>query len=319
MPHEGIPAPTPYNPGTSSLTMTDTKTTYRTRDLPTAESKTSYGSNQMRSPAPEPEPEPKSKLIDLSPTQLTGGALAAMTSAVVGARLGVAGTVLGAAVGSVVAGVAGTLYTTSLRRTKDKISAVIDSKTGDTEIEVVSAAAEPGRILDQDTAIRPAIDDAQTLQLPAAAGYAVRPAAAVDAPGTRQTRHRLPWKAILVSTAAVFVLAFAAITGFEVLTGHAISGGQGTTITQVSEGRSSGSDVPSKAPSTAASSQTSAEPTSSATSEPTSEPTTEAPATAEPTQSPVPSATTNSSTDGRVGAAAADGGTGTSGAGASSR
>lgn len=291
--------------------MSDTKTAYRTRNLTATESKTSQGSNPSH--PSEPEQEPKPKLLDLSPVQLTGGALAAMTSAVVGARLGVAGTVLGAAVGSIVAGVAGTLYTASLRRTKDKISSVIVSKTDDTEVEIVPVSSGPDAVADPDASTRTTINDTRTLQLPLAADPAGPLATVVDPTGPAQPKRRRPWKTVLVSTAAVFALAFAAITTFEILTGHAISGGQGTTITQVSEGRSSGTDKPSKAPATAPSSQTSDEPTTSpATSEPTSEPTTEAPATTEPTQSPVPSTTDNPSTSGGVDAATS--GTGTSGA-----
>ena len=41
-------------------------------------------------------PQPKTKRLDMSGTQLVGGAFAAMTAAVIGAQLGVAGTVLGA-------------------------------------------------------------------------------------------------------------------------------------------------------------------------------------------------------------------------------
>ncbi|MFZ1412459.1 MAG: hypothetical protein WAS07_13470, partial [Micropruina sp.] len=47
--------------------------------------------------------EKKAKLFDLSIPQLMAGALTAMTMATVGSRLGVMGTVAGAALGSVVA------------------------------------------------------------------------------------------------------------------------------------------------------------------------------------------------------------------------
>ncbi len=60
----------------------------------------------------------KAKQLDLSATQIVGGALAAMTAAALGSQLSVAGTVVGAALASIIAAVAGSLYTASLRRTQ---------------------------------------------------------------------------------------------------------------------------------------------------------------------------------------------------------
>ena len=282
--------------------MIDTKTDNRARDLSTED--TTYRTNHGRPTAHEqaPEPEHKPKRIDLSPTQLAGGALAAMTSAVVGARLGVAGTVLGAAVGSIVAGVAGTLYTTSLRHTKEKISSVIVAKTEDAETAIIPVPAEPYRVADQHTSSQASIGDAPTRQLPWATDAAARPATAVGAIEPSQPKHRWPWKAILVSTAAVFVLAFAAITGFEVLTGHAISGGQGTTITQVSEGRSSGSSKPSDAPSTQPSDSASTEASTETSSAPSAEPSQSAAPSSTPSATTVPPATTTETPSAGAGA-----------------
>ena len=61
--------------------------------------------------------------LDLSATQLIGGSLAAATAAALGSRLGVVGTIVGAALVSVVSAVAGALYTQSLRRTQELIRA----------------------------------------------------------------------------------------------------------------------------------------------------------------------------------------------------
>src|SRR3954469_9644094 len=52
----------------------------------------------------------------LSVTQVSGGALAAVTAAVGASYLGVAGTLIGAAVGSVISTVAAALYSNSLSR-----------------------------------------------------------------------------------------------------------------------------------------------------------------------------------------------------------
>ena len=79
--------------------------------------------------------------LDLSPTKITGGALAAMTAAALGAQLSVVGTVIGAAVASVIAAVASALYTTSLERTGSRVRRVW--QRGDAP--VVIAPAGPSR------------------------------------------------------------------------------------------------------------------------------------------------------------------------------
>jgi hypothetical protein len=248
--------------------------------------------------------EPK-RLFDLSATQLVGGALAAMTSAVIGARLGVAGTILGAAIGSIVAGIAGSLYTASLKHTRDKLTSALVGRVGDTQVSMAPVSertVEIARVPDDTVRDRawsweaPESPASAAAMAPASA-EPVAVAAEVEVTGAR--RPRLPWKPILVSTAAVFLLAIAGLTGFELVSGQAISGGQGTTITQVGEGRSGSSDEgPSTVPSSSPSAVTSTEPSAgpSATPEPSSS------ATAEPSettsQSPQPSESSEPSTSG---------------------
>jgi hypothetical protein len=92
--------------------------------------------------------------LDLSAAQVTGGALAAVTSAVAGSTLGVNGTVAGAAVGSVVATVGGELYTHSLRRTHQSVRGVVTRP---------SQGAAQTRDMSRDTA---ANEPAPTQELP---------------------------------------------------------------------------------------------------------------------------------------------------------
>lgn len=65
----------------------------------------------------------------VSATQLLAGAAAAATSSVIGGQLGVAGTVVGAGVASIITGLAVTLYTSSLDKGKKKFKEV-GSKLG---------------------------------------------------------------------------------------------------------------------------------------------------------------------------------------------
>ncbi|WP_076260911.1 hypothetical protein [Intrasporangium flavum] len=71
-------------------------------------------------PVTKPEDgSPRSRLLDLSLTQILGGSLAAATAAALGSRLGLLGTIAGAAIGSVVTAVAANLYTNSMARARE--------------------------------------------------------------------------------------------------------------------------------------------------------------------------------------------------------
>jgi hypothetical protein len=65
---------------------------------------------------------PRSRLLDLSLTQILGGSLAAATAAALGSRLGLLGTIAGAAIGSVVTAVAANLYTNSMARAREAVA-----------------------------------------------------------------------------------------------------------------------------------------------------------------------------------------------------
>lgn len=94
----------------------------------------------------------------VSATQLVAGAAAAATSSVIGGQLGVAGTVVGAGVASIITGLAVTLYTSSLDKGREKIKKVgtklapaVKAKTLGAKAQGSSAvtaaqAAEPSRV-----------------------------------------------------------------------------------------------------------------------------------------------------------------------------
>jgi hypothetical protein len=86
--------------------------------------------------ASEPDtqiPEPERKRLDLSLSQTVGGSLAAATAAYLGSRLGVVGTIVGAAVVSVMSALAGVLYTNSLRRTRETMARAVRAVDGPSE------------------------------------------------------------------------------------------------------------------------------------------------------------------------------------------
>ena len=219
------------------------------------------------------------RLIDLSLTQVLAGALAAMTAAAIGSRLGAAGTIIGAAAASVVAAVAGAVYTASLRHTHEKVRTVWsgrwNSGTSGT-VEMISDRA----------------DTTAATALP------------LHTASTRRgsllsSGMRLPWKRALAGALLAFGIAAAVLTGFELISGQALSGGEGTTVTQVSK-RDGGADPVKTDPDS-----TAREKTPAASSEPTSEPTPSAepststsstpeqttpPATPEQAETPAPTA-----------------------------
>jgi hypothetical protein len=197
----------------------------------------------------------KAKALDLSVTQIVGGALAAVTAAALGSQLSVGGTLVGAALASIIAAVAGSLYTASLRRTRDKVKTVFwtDRPNEVEEPTVIDIVADKeGHIAGQRS-------------------HLVEPEPSGEPSPPR--RPKMNWKRVVVAALAAFGIAAVALTTFELVTGHALSGGEGTTIQQVSEGRSSKeSDTKKKAPSEKPTSRATSEATDEASEAPTSEP-----------------------------------------------
>ena len=126
------------------------------------------------------------------------------------------------------------------------------------------------------------------------------PEPAVPDPADPPARRRLSWSSVLVGALVAFGLAAAALTGIELITGQALSGGDGTTVSQVS-GADERPAAPADSPSPTPERKASAEPTSSPSAEavptdaPTPATTTSVPAT-EPTVAPSSPAPTETQT-----------------------
>lgn len=81
---------------------------------------------------------PERSLLDLSLTRLLGGSMAAATAAALGSRLGVVGTIAGAAVLSIISAIAASLYTNSMARAKEAVVLVRSRRGPDgVDVEVV--------------------------------------------------------------------------------------------------------------------------------------------------------------------------------------
>lgn len=226
----------------------------------------------------------QAKLLQLP--QIAGGALAAVTSAAVGAQLGVAGTLVGAAVASVLAAVAGAFYTRGLEHTRDGVKKIVlRDAEGDTEVLYVPD--EGARESSAQTTAVPVHDTTDAKGRPAG------PSRSTGSTGSARSAKRSgwssPWAVVggMVATAAVtFVVAMGLITGWEFTSGQSLGGNDGTTIGQVSNRRSSATPTPSAS----ASASASASVTPSATSTPTATPTPTPTETATPTATATPSA-----------------------------
>ncbi|HEX8510671.1 MAG TPA: hypothetical protein VF635_14385 [Propionibacteriaceae bacterium] len=203
----------------------------------------------------------KAAKLDLSPSQLLGGALAAMTAAALGSRLGVAGTITGAAVASLIAGVATSLYTASLRHTRARVQTALGRGT---ETPSGSVRIDP--------------ETEQPMARPSVAARSGR---------------KLPWKGVLAAAMATFALALVAVTGFEALAGTALSGGNGTTIEQVAKPNkpAAGSDDDAKEDKSTATPSESTDSETTESADPSETPATEPPAGEQPVETEAPAET----------------------------
>lgn len=199
----------------------------------------------------------------LSSIQLMSNALAAVTAAVVGSRLGIAGTLVGAAAGSVIATTGTAMYGHWLDRTASRVRTVV-RLPGPRDVEPAADrsaldAIEPGVALDATQAL-------------------TQPAVAVS-----RRRGQPTWGTVVLAAAATFALAIGSITAFEAIVGEPVStltggeAGSGTTL-----GRALDSEIiPAVHPELAPSS----------TPVPTTPPTSSPAPSPSPSETPTPTAT----------------------------
>lgn len=178
--------------------------------------------------------------LELSLTQILGSTGAAVTAAFLGSRLGVAGTLIGAALASVISVVGGALYTTSLKATRQRVTKAL---VGRAEDDGDTAGARPGLPLLPTGPTAPSV--------PSAAGHGAGGTRGGAAPGGSARRPRPGLRGaiagVLVS-AAVFVGALLVVTGVESVTGSALSGGSSGGLTILGGSDAGGHDTPPGAP-----------------------------------------------------------------------
>jgi len=213
-------------------------------------------------------------------SQVLAGALAAVTAALIGSTMGVAGTVIGAGVASMVSTVGGALYLRSIERTTKSVRTVrakVVGRSGGTTVLVADEdpEKEPGDEVEAEPAV-----------------------AAEDRPP--EERRRLRWPMLVVASLAAFALGMLAVTGVEWLRGESLSGNGGTTFGSIVDRQLDDGDRQEQpvAPATSSTTTTTDAPdesTSSTTGHPTSTTTTppssDSPTTTTTTEPPVTTTT----------------------------
>jgi hypothetical protein len=163
-------------------------------------------------------------------SQVLAGALAAVTAALIGSTMGVAGTVVGAGVASVISTIGGTLYLRSIQRTKDSVRVVRAKVVGRSGGATVLVTDDP----EQKAATGEQVEVATTepSEEPPEASEPVAAPEPTELLDDRppSNRRRLRWPVLVVTTLAAFALGMLAITGVEWLRGESLSGDSGTTF-----------------------------------------------------------------------------------------
>ncbi len=208
----------------------------------------------------------KTQTFDINWFAAAGSALGAVSSAVLLSTLGAAGTLVGAAVGSLTITVGGSIYTQSLQKTKARV-------------DTLRGAERPER---QDSASP--VDSEPT------SGSASSSTPKPPKKPLGETLRGLPWKRITVLAVGLFVAAMAVILAFELSTGRPVSsftGGSSDTRTGTTfSGLKPSSDKsPDAVDSEKPSDEQSSSPSQSAEAEPTEEkPAEEKPAEEKPAE-----------------------------------
>lgn len=153
--------------------------------------------------------------IDVNWVQVLAGALAATSSAVFLSTVGVAGTIIGAAVGSVAATVGGAVYSYYLAASRERLLAARSLALARVARAQAKSREAPGSPADM----------ARVDQETDRASEVLREAEAdlQEPVSWRRVLGGLPWKRIAWASLGIFVLVMAAILVFELMAGRAVS------------------------------------------------------------------------------------------------
>ena len=268
------------------------------------------GNPSSSTPTAAIETDPDEDRLSLSATQVVASMAAAVTAAFLGSRLGVAGTVIGAGLASVVTVVGSAVFGHSLLVTRQQVTKAVrqvrhaDDRAADAPTAVMSPPVmSTAQANDDRTNLIPAVTryDLERARLAAtAAGSALSGRTGVDpSPGKpKKTRRRIGTHLLVgvAATAAIFAGSLAAVTVVETVKGSPLSGGDSGGLSVLGgNGNTDQGTIPETATTTEVSTVTSTVTSPTATSAET-EPTTSSVATTSPSDdsTPMPSSTPTS-------------------------
>src|SRR4051794_23568603 len=158
--------------------------------------------------------------IKIDWTRVVAGAMAAVASAVLLSTLGAVGTVMGAALGSLVVSVGSAWFAQGLstsKRTLTKTQKGAAQKVGVAQAEVMRATRA-----DDPVAQESHLDHAE--ERLEEAQHQLDEAITATAPVSWRDRlSQLPWKRIALVTVGLFVVSLVVITAVELITGRSVS------------------------------------------------------------------------------------------------
>lgn len=157
-------------------------------------------------------------------TKIAAGALAAVSSAIALSTLGAAGTIIGAALGSVIASVASSIYAAGLERSRAQLVSAQElarQRLGVAQAEVRRAARRR-----DDTGVLEAHLDHADRQLGEVKSELAQ---APPPPSWRDRLVVLPWKRIVLAAGGLFLIAVVVITGIELIANRPVSNLTGGT------------------------------------------------------------------------------------------
>ncbi|HYJ55204.1 MAG TPA: hypothetical protein VEX40_06760 [Mycobacterium sp.] len=264
------------------------------------------GNPSSSTPTAAIETDPDEDRLSLSATQVVASMAAAVTAAFLGSRLGVAGTVIGAGLASVVTVVGSAVFGHSLLLTRKQVTKAVrqvrhaDDRAADAPTAVISTA----QANDDRTTLIPAVTryDLERARLAAtAAGSALSGRTGVDpSPGKpKKTRRRIGTHLLVgvAATAAIFAGSLAAVTVVETVKGSPLSGGDSGGLSVLGgNGNTDPGTIPETATTTTEVSTVTSTVTSPTATSAETEPTTSSVATTSPSDdsTPTPSSTPTS-------------------------
>ena len=197
--------------------------------------------------------EPQRARVEINWVQVSASALAAVSSAVLLSTVGVAGTLIGAAIGSIFATVGSSIYSHYLELSRSRVAAAQAAareratRTRSSASGTWAATRRARARSERTMRLQAQREERANDELDQVEQQLADPEDAATKPSWREALAGLNWKRIAALAAAIFVGAMLIIVSFELVTGRAVSsytggsnGNPRTSIPGLGGGQSTG-------------------------------------------------------------------------------